>query len=733
MSTATEIPMPVAFSPGLQPAEAAVSFWLRQATLRLRREICWIWQERGLLPPTSTTTLPPFSDQAATSLNLTRYSDEKRDFFRANPTALYLTEQIEAAVPPRSETCRRGSLDWVIQRLALDDTATLVLALGLLAAFDSAAGSVVAACLNDPAKTSPTLALAQRLWDHPDQVMALADASHPLFRYGLLQTGSRQGQPRMAVDWESPISVPALVAGHLLRPDSASPSVLASIATSGDPPEDIGDESRFVAARLAYSTGEMLRVVPVTGSRGAAFRETVSRLARLAGRPVVEFTGTAALLLDAGFRDALASFCWLRGCDLFLGPDLADRPRKEEHQSSGLLPRESIPIVVYLGATENGQLDHVPGNVAMPAVHVPRLSYSKRVAQWQAVLGDRAKPLAGAVQECSRRFRYEAATIDRIGQGLRALRGSIPEQTLLAACRVESELDLGELAQKVTPRFSREELILPPRQNAQFEEIAKAMKSLTEVHYGWGTAEAWNEGGISALFAGLPGTGKTMAAEILARKLDLPMYRIDLSQVVNKYIGETEKNLKRLFDAADISDMILFFDEADALFGRRTEVRDAHDRYANLEISYLLERMERFKGLAILATNRKKDLDEAFLRRLRFVLDFPLPEVEERRRIWEQVVPQNVDRSELKMDFLARQFPLAGGSIRSIVFNACLQCADGTASTRQAESRRLTMEQVVIATKREFEKMNRSVSLEQFGPYAETVRRMEARDARHQD
>src|SRR5439155_5780996 len=185
------------------------------------------------------------------------------------------------------------------------------------------------------------------------------------------------------------------------------------------------------------------------------------------------------------------------------------------------------------------------------------------------------------------------------------------------------------------------------------------MQSLTEVHYVWGTAKAMNESGISVLFAGPPGTGKTMAAEILAIKLGLPVYRIDLSQVVNKYIGETEKNLKRVFDAADISDMILFFDEADALFGRRTEVSDAHDRYANLEISYLLERMERFKGLAILATNRRKDLDEAFLRRLRFIVEFPLPDIEQREEIWRKVIPPRVDASDLDLAFLARQFPLA--------------------------------------------------------------------------
>src|SRR5690606_25509728 len=172
----------------------------------------------------------------------------------------------------------------------------------------------------------------------------------------------------------------------------------------------------------------------------------------------------------------------------------------------------------------------------------------------------------------------------------------------LAAAR--ADLDLGALAQAVTPRFGLEELMLPAAQAGQLAELVTAMTNLTRVHYEWGTARAWNEGGLAALFTGAPGTGKTMAAEAIADALALPLYRIDLSQVVDKYIGETEKNLRRLFDASDMADIVLFFDEADALFGKRTEVKDAHDRYANLEISYLLERMERFRGLAILATNR---------------------------------------------------------------------------------------------------------------------------------
>jgi SpoVK/Ycf46/Vps4 family AAA+-type ATPase len=257
--------------------------------------------------------------------------------------------------------------------------------------------------------------------------------------------------------------------------------------------------------------------------------------------------------------------------------------------------------------------------------------------------------------------------------------------------------------------------MLPAKQTRQIEELIAAVRSLTAVHHDWGTARAWNESGLSVLFAGAPGTGKTMGAEVIASEAGMPLYRIDLSQVVNKYIGETEKNLRRLFDAADAADAILFFDEADALFGKRTEVRDAHDRYANLEVSYLLERMERFKGLAILATNRKKDLDEAFMRRLRFVIDFPMPGLDERLRIWRAAIPSGVDARSLDLPFLADRFQLAGGHIRAIVFHACLQSAS------RGGGRRLDMPLVLRAVRRELDKLGRAISLEQFGPFAHSL------------
>jgi hypothetical protein len=490
----------------------------------------------------------------------------------------------------------------------------------------------------------------------------------------------------------------------------------------------------LIAGRLNENTGACARIVPLLGSCGAAYEEIVQAVSAGRKRPVLQFTHDPVILKNKAYLDALAAFCWLRNIDLFFTPEQVSILSGNK-DSLGLeqLPKISIPVVYYLALAERKQIADIPENYLLPVLEVKPLAYCERLELWRGILGTRARGLDTSLAECAKRFRFQKHTIEKICDGLRGLEGPLSEAVILAACRAELNQDLSELAAKVIPRFDDEELILPRNQAGQFLEVLQAMRALTEVHYEWGTEKVWNESGISVLFAGPPGTGKTMAAEILAIRLGLPMWRIDLSQVASKYIGETEKNLKRLFDRADISDTILFFDEADALYGKRTEVKDAHDRYANLEISYLLERMERFKGLAILATNRKKDLDDAFLRRLRYIVDFPMPGEEERRRIWRQVIPGGVDCSLLDMDFLARRFALAGGHIRSIIFNACLQSAGGSGSGPKNHKGRLTMENVIIAVKREYDKLNRTVSLEQFEPYAHIIKKLEAQEGAYKD
>jgi SpoVK/Ycf46/Vps4 family AAA+-type ATPase len=244
--------------------------------------------------------------------------------------------------------------------------------------------------------------------------------------------------------------------------------------------------------------------------------------------------------------------------------------------------------------------------------------------------------------------------------------------------------------------------VLPPEEKALLRQIVDQVGQRHRVYETWGFGQRMSRGlGISALFAGESGTGKTLAAEVIAHELQLNLYRIDLSQVVSKYIGETEKNLRRLFDAAEDGGSILFFDEADALFGKRSEVKDSHDRYANIEINYLLQRMDAYRGLAILATNMKSALDTAFMRRLRFVVNFPFPGVPERQRIWARAFPDRADTRALDYERLA-YLNLTGGSIQNIAVNAAFLAA-------RADSA-ITMPLVADAVRGEFRKLDKPIN-----------------------
>jgi SpoVK/Ycf46/Vps4 family AAA+-type ATPase len=252
-------------------------------------------------------------------------------------------------------------------------------------------------------------------------------------------------------------------------------------------------------------------------------------------------------------------------------------------------------------------------------------------------------------------------------------------------------------AQRIETASEWNDLVLPEPQKQILRTIALHVRQRATVYRDWGFAAKSARGlGISALFAGASGTGKTMACAALASELKLDLFRIDLSQVVNKYIGETEKNLARIFDAAEEGASILLFDEADALFGKRTEVKDSHDRYANIEVSYLLQRMEAYRGLAILTTNRKSALDQAFLRRIRFVVEFPFPDAAERAEIWRRVFPEKTPTENLRIERLAR-LNAAGGNIRNIAINAAFLAADANEPVR--------MKHLLSATRSEFAKL----------------------------
>ena len=234
------------------------------------------------------------------------------------------------------------------------------------------------------------------------------------------------------------------------------------------------------------------------------------------------------------------------------------------------------------------------------------------------------------------------------------------------------------------------------------------------MHQEWGFP-AVPSSGVVALFSGPSGTGKTLAAEVIAGDLGLDLYKVDLSAVVSKYIGETEKNLSRIFDAAGAGDLVLFFDEADALFGKRTEVSDAHDRYANIEVAYLLQRLEPYDGLVVLATNLQRNIDQAFLRRISVAVDFPLPEEPQRRAIWRQSFPSTAPQQDLDLDFLARKFKITGGVIHNAALGAAFLAAD--------DGQPITMEHVALALKREFQKLGRLRTEAEFDRYFDLVNR----------
>ena len=269
-------------------------------------------------------------------------------------------------------------------------------------------------------------------------------------------------------------------------------------------------------------------------------------------------------------------------------------------------------------------------------------------------------------------------------------------------CRAESRPVLEGLAQRVVTSARWEDLVLPENNIETLRAMAAQARNQHRVLQEWGFAAQTPRGlGASALFCGHSGTGKTLAAEVLANELDLDLFRIDLSQVVSKYIGETEKNLRRIFDAAEESGALLLFDEADALFGRRSEVRDSHDRYANLEVSYLLQRMDAYRGVAVLTTNLQHALDPAFMRRIRFVVQFPFPDGVSRERIWRKIFPKDTPLGALDFTRLA-QLHASGGVIRNIALHAAFLAAESGDAVQYAH--------VLAAARTEYGKVDRPLT-----------------------
>lgn len=358
-------------------------------------------------------------------------------------------------------------------------------------------------------------------------------------------------------------------------------------------------------------------------------------------------------------------------------------------------------------------------NTPFLRIEFPRPGYAERAQLWvKSLNGNTSLSSDVDISALSNKFRFSGGQIRDAAATARNLawwrdpeNGHVTMTDLYGACRLQSNRNLTTLARKITPHYTWDDIVLPTDRLEQLKEICNYVKYRSLVYDKWGFDRKLSLGkGLNALFAGPSGTGKTMAAEIIAHELTLDLYKIDLSTVVSKYIGETEKNLAQIFREAETSNAILFFDEADALFGKRSAVKDSHDRYANIETSYLLQKMEEFEGVSILATNLRKNMDGAFVRRMAFTVTFPFPEENNRARIWSGIWPPATPRApDLDLDFMARQFKLTGGNIKNVALAAAFLAAD--------DDQMVSMAHLIRATKEELHKMGKACVKSDFGPY----------------
>ncbi|HZF08726.1 MAG TPA: AAA family ATPase [Thermoanaerobaculia bacterium] len=514
------------------------------------------------------------------------------------------------------------------------------------------------------------------------------------------------------------------VVAYLLGEDGLDPR-LQPFARAVDtaPRVDEAIQPAGVAERLlacARSADNRLTVFYLQGPYGVGKETTARALCRTLGLALLAVDLARLLAAEEGvFETGLALAereAALSGAALYWqGFDLLLEGERAARRTQFLARLAAHRGLVFLA----GEAEWEPAEVLRTAVFLrvpfPLPEHRERVALWAEALG---VPAAEGMEEAdgldlaalAAKFRLSggqikdaAATAKNLAHGRGEGRPTLAD--LHTACRLQSNRKLSALAQKIVPRYRFADIVLPTDRMEQLQEICNFVRYGSRVYEEWGFGRRLSLGkGLSALFAGPSGTGKTMAAEIIAFELGLDLYKIDLSTVVSKYIGETEKNLSRVFTEAEASNAVLFFDEADALFGKRSEVKDAHDRYANIETGYLLQRMEEYQGVVILATNLKKNMDAAFLRRLRFVLEFPFPDESDRRRIWERLWPAETPLApELDFALLARRFELPGGNIRNIALAAAfLAAADGGT---------VTLRHLLRATQREFQKIGKVLAV----------------------
>ena len=477
---------------------------------------------------------------------------------------------------------------------------------------------------------------------------------------------------------------------------------LSALATEIDVDLDLVPTHRDVAQRVVAAWKQEdgrseLPTVALYGADAASARAIAALAARsCAWRP---YRLTERFLPATAIDMHLFSRLWEREARLgaaVLVVECDDSPA-ESHRDllRDWLDRVTGPVVVV--SRDRRHLGQRP----VASFEVSKPTADEQGALWESALHDEPAVLE-SLPTLTSQFALTRPEILSAAAEARTDASSLSMHAVWAACRRQTRGRLDDLAQRIESHAAFDDLVLPDSQKEILANIVTHVRHRTTVLETWGFARQGSRGlGISALFAGASGTGKTMSAEVLAGALELDLYRIDLSAVVSKYIGETEKNLRRIFDAADSGGVILLFDEADALFGKRSEVKDSHDRYANIEVSYLLQRMESYRGLAILTTNMRSALDVAFLRRIRFIVQFPFPDAIQRAQIWRKVFPRDTPTHGLDVERLA-QLSVAGGSIRNVALNAAFLAADLNEPVR--------MSHVLSAARSEYAKLEKSLT-----------------------
>ncbi|MFI9586059.1 AAA family ATPase [Streptomyces sp. NPDC052236] len=602
----------------------------------------------------------------------------------------------ELTAPPRPSP-GPATLDALVACFGLSPFERDVVLLAAAAELDPTAAGRCAAASGDPDRAHPTFSLALAALADPHW-SALTPVA-PLRRWRLIELDDKTRLTTSRLRLDERI-LHFLVGSPYL--DSRLHGLLRRTTVPDSLPASYDLAASKVAAGWSGGGGPYapLRVELVGGD----LRSRADIAAVAARRSGLGLYATAAddLPTDPAERDRLARL-WQREAILLpaaLLVEVGELDREQAAATDAFIESAAVPLVV-------SSLD--PRQTARPRgerVTVPVLDAEEQYGVWAdafagvpEVSDDDLKDLVEQFSLPPHLIRSAGATVVR----------DLPHEEELDATGLawragltEARMGMDELGRRIEPQASWGDLVLPERQLRVLREIVAHVRQRATVYQEWGFAATLRRGlGVTALFAGSSGTGKTLAAEVMARELGLDLFIVDLSQVVSKYIGETEKNLRKVFDAAERGGALLLFDEADALFGKRSEVKDSHDRYANLEVSYLLMRMEAYRGLAVLTTNMKQALDTAFMRRIRFVVDFPFPGESERAEIWRRVLPARAPMKGVDPELLAR-LTVAGGSIRNIALSGAFLAAE--------EGDRLQMRHMLEAARTEYLKLDRSLT-----------------------